>query len=663
MKTAPYGSWPSPLSARDAATASVRLAELQIEGGSLYWSERRPAEGGRTVVVELPLDGGVPCDRLPAGFSARTRVHEYGGGAYCALDGFVFFATFPDGRVFRQRPGVAPEPLTLPADAAYADLVPDAERRRILAVREEYRAGEEPRAAIVAIDAEAATPSAARLLHEGADFYSSPRPSPDGAHLAWLSWSHPDMPWDASEVWRAPVLRDGSLGEALCVAGGRGESLSQPAWSPDGRLLFISDRRGYWNLYRSALAAETDPDPLALEEAEYAPPQWVCGLRNHVFAGRHTVVAAATRDGIWQLRRIDARSGAVTVLPSAQTYLHSLASAASGDSGASGDAVYLVGSGPLQTNAIFRLDVVKGTLVEVYRPSGPQLDSAVVSVGEPISFPGADGGEVHAFYYPPRNPGSRGPDGEHPPLLVKSHGGPTSASDNALDLPVQFWTSRGFALVDVNYRGSSGYGRAYRRALEGRWGILDVDDCVAAARHLAQLGLADPGRLVIRGGSAGGYTALAALAFRDAFAAGASYYGVADLEGLARDTHKFESRYLDRLIGPYPDARSVYLERSPLHAADRLSCPVIFFQGLEDKVVPPNQAETMVAALRAKGVPVAYVTFPNEGHGFRNADAQTRAMEAELYFYSRVFGFAPAAPIDPVPIDPLPIENAGALQS
>jgi dipeptidyl aminopeptidase/acylaminoacyl peptidase len=458
------------------------------------------------------------------------------------------------------------------------------------------------------------------------------------------------MPWDASEVWLAPIRRDGSLGEAQRVAGGSDESLTQPLWSPDGRLHFLSDRHGFWNPYRCALAAETDPEPLALEDAEYAPPQWVCGLRNWVFAGADTIVAAATRDGLWQLRAIDARTGAIRRLASAATDIHSLAAAPSEG------AVFFVASGPLEPNGIFRLDPATGEVTEIYRPAGERPDPARVSIGEPISFCGDDGATVHAFYYPPRNPGFRAPDGELPPLLVKSHGGPTSASDNAIDLAVQFWTSRGFAVADVNYRGSTGYGRAYRRALEGNWGVLDVDDCVSAALHLAGRGLADPRRLVIRGGSAGGYTTLAALAFRDAFAAGASYYGVADLESLARDTHKFESRYLDRLIGPYPEARRVYLERAPLHAADRISCPVIFFQGLEDKVVPPNQAETMVAALRAKGVPVAYVTFAEEGHGFRNADAQARALEAELWFYSRVLGFEPADAIEPVPI-----ENAASL--
>jgi dipeptidyl aminopeptidase/acylaminoacyl peptidase len=644
MSIAPYGSWASPLSARDAAAASVRIGELQLDAGSLYWSERRPAERGRTVVVERTLSDGATTDRLPAGLSARTRVHEYGGGAYCAIDGVVYFSTFPDGRIFRQHRGAEPEPVTLPADAAYADLTPDPRRRRILAVREEYRAGAEARASIVAIATTAMAPETPRELRSGADFYSSLRPSADGRHLAWLSWSHPDMPWDSSGVWIAPVGRDGSLDEPARVLGRSGESMAQPLWAPDGRLVALSDCGGFWNPYRYDLAGQSGPEPIALEDAEYAPPQWLFGLRNWVFIDAHTIVAAATRGGIWQLRRIDLRNGRVTPTPTDSTHIHALAA------DATSGAVFFVGSGPLRSTAIHRLDLATSSVSEIYRPAEDTVPEALISIGEPISFRGSDGGTVHAFHYPPCNPRFRAPDGELPPLLVKSHGGPTSATDNAIDLEIQFWTSRGFALVDVNYRGSSGYGRAYRQELEGKWGILDVDDCVAAARHLAQQGLADPRRLVIRGGSAGGYTTLAALAFRDAFAAGASYYGVADLEALARDTHKFESRYLDRLVGPYPAARRVYRERSPLYAADRLACPVIFFQGLEDKVVPPNQAETMVAALRAKGVPVAYVTFAEEGHGFRSAESQVRAMAAELGFYSRVFGFETADRTEPVPI-------------
>ena len=644
ITTAPYGSWASPLSARDAAAASVRIGELQVEGGSLYWSERRPAERGRTVVVERRLDDGTTQDRLAAGLSARTRAHEYGGGAYCAVNGVVYFSTFPDGRVFRQRRGAEPEPMTLPADAAYADLTPDPHHRRILAIREEYGGIAEPRSSIVAISTAARTPKAPRELRSGSTFYSSPRPHPDGTALAWLSWSHPDMPWDAADAWLEPVDQYGTPMDVVRVLGGPEESLTQPLWSPEGRLFVLSDRTGFWNPYRHADDALGAIEPVVTEDAEYAPPQWVFGLRNWVFTDAHTIVAAATRGGIWQLRRIDLRSGRATHIPTDSTHIHSLA--ADTTSGA----VFFVGSGPLRSTAIHRLDLATGDLSEIYRPAEDTAPAALISIGEPISFRGNDGGTVHAFHYPPRNPRFRAPEGELPPLLVKSHGGPTSATDNAIDLEVQFWTSRGFALVDVNYRGSSGYGRAYRQALEGRWGILDVDDCVAAASHLAERGLADPRRLVIRGGSAGGYTTLAALAFRDAFAAGASYYGVADLEALARDTHKFESRYLDRLVGPYPAARETYRERSPLHAADRLSCPVIFFQGLEDKVVPPNQAETMVAALRAKGVPVAYVTFAEEGHGFRSAESQVRAMEAELGFYSRVFGFETAERTAPLAI-------------
>ncbi|HIC94777.1 MAG TPA: S9 family peptidase, partial [Anaerolineae bacterium] len=463
-----------------------------------------------------------------------------------------------------------------------------------------------------------------------------------GTRLAWLTWNHPNMPWDGTELWVAKLRADGSLGRAGRVAGGPRESIFQPEWSPDGILHFVSDRTGWWNLYRWR---DGRVEPLTEMEAEFGRPQWVFGMSTYAFESAGRIICAYTRQGTWHLASLDTATRRLEPIETPYTEIAYVRAAP-------GRAVFLAGS-PTEPASIVQLDLATGRIEVLRRSSETAIDPGYLSSPQAIEFPTEGGLTAYAFFYPPRNRDYVAPPDERPPLLVMSHGGPTSAASTTLNLEIQYWTSRGIAVLDVNYGGSTGYGRAYRERLEGRWGIVDVDDCVNGARYLVERGLVDGQRLAIRGGSAGGYTTLCALTFRDVFKAGASYFGVSDLEALTKETHKFESHYLDRLVGPYPERRDLYRDRSPIHFAHRLSCPVIFFQGLEDKVVPPSQAELMVQALRAKGLPVAYVTFEGEQHGLRRAESIKRALDAELYFYARIFGFEPADPVEPVPIENL----------
>jgi dipeptidyl aminopeptidase/acylaminoacyl peptidase len=614
-----YGTWPSPITAALAASGAIRIGGLKLDGGDTYWVEGRPAEQGRNVVVRRRANGSIE-DLTPPGFNVRSRVHEYGGGAFTAHAGVLYFVNDADQRLWRQDPGAPPVALTAPGNARYADLELDPQRGRLLCVREEH-AGGEPVNTLVAVPLDGGEP---RLLVSGADFYASPRLNPAGDRLAYLSWDHPRMPWQGTELWLAPLDGERRPGPAQKIAGGATESIFQPAFSPGGILHFVSDRTGWWNLYRAP------GEPLWPVDAELGLPQWVFGLSSYGWLEDQVIACAFQQAGTWRLALLDRGQRTTLDLPVTEI---------AGLQAAPGRAVFVGGSATAPA-AIWSLSLEAGrppSARRLHQPPGPRLDEAYLSRPEPVAFPTAGGVIAHGLFHAPRNPDCAAPAGERPPLIVVSHGGPTAAASSSLNLGLQFWTSRGFAVLDVNYRGSSGYGRAYREALDGAWGVADVEDCAAGARWLVGQGRVDGGRLAIRGGSAGGYTTLAALAFTDVFQAGASYYGVSDLEALARDTHKFESRYLDSLIGPYPARRDLYLERSPINHADRLSCPVIFFQGLEDKVVPPDQARRMVAALESKGLPVEYVTFPQEQHGFRRAETIARALEAELAFYARVF--------------------------
>ncbi len=649
---APYGTWRSPITSELIVRGAVGLNMLALDRADCYWIEVRAAEGGRSVIVRRAADGEMR-DVTPADCNARTRVHEYGGGDYCVHDGTVYFVNFPDQRLYAQAPAAAPVALT-PAgvDLRYADMTFDAGRQRLISVREDHRAAPEQEAVntLVSLNLDG-TEGGGRVLAAGYDFYSSPRVSPDGQRLAWLCWNHPNMPWDGCELWVVELVADGTLGPATLVAGGLEESIFQPAWSPDGVLHFVSDRNGWWNLYRAGRATDAVPvmgagvELLCEMAAEFGRPQWGFGLSAYAFATATRIVCTYIERGLARLALLDTETRQLEPLNVPYTdisYLHATPTHAFFRAGAATTGA-----------AIVRRDLATGETEVLRRGSDLEIDPAYLSVPEPVEFPTEKGLTAHAFYYPPRNRDYAPPEGERPPLLVKSHGGPTSAASPALNLGIQYWTSRGFAVLDVNYGGSTGYGRAYRQRLNDQWGIVDVDDCVNGARHLIAQGWADAARCVIDGGSAGGYTTLAALTFRDLFKAGASHYGVSDLGALVRDTHKFEARYLDRLIGPYPERADIYHARSPINFTDRLACPIIFFQGLEDKVVPPNQAELMVDALKRKGLPVAYVPFAGEQHGFRRAENIKRALDGELYFYARIFNFTPADEIEPVPIENL----------
>jgi dipeptidyl aminopeptidase/acylaminoacyl peptidase len=577
-------------------------------------------------------------DVTPEQFNVRTRVHEYGGGAYIVSDGTIYFSNFADQRLYQQNPALKPRPLTGKTARRYADTVVDTYRNRLICVREDHSVGEgEPVNTIVAVGLNHEQEE--RVLISGNDFYAAPRISPDGSSLAWLTWNHPNLPWDGTELWVGEIQADGSVEKPQKVAGDVNESIFQPEWSPEGVLYFTSDRTEWWNLYRYH---ENQVEPVCPKEFEFGRPQWLFSMSTYAFESADRMMCAYTSKGTWFLASLDCNTGEFKEIPTAFTEIWNLRASP-------GQVVFCAGS-PTQTPAIFRLDLHNMEFQTLRLASDLSVEEGYISIPKAVEFPTENGKTSHAFFYAPQNCDYQAPDGEKPPLLVKIHGGPTAATSTALAWEIQFWTSRGFAVLDVNYGGSSGYGRAYRQRLEGQWGIVDVDDCANGARYLAEQGRVDGKRLAIRGSSAGGYTTLCALTFRNIFKAGASYYGISDLEALAKETHKFEARYLDRLVGPYPERQDVYHQRSPIHFTDLLSCPLILFQGLEDEVVPPNQAEMMVAALQAKGLTVAYVPFEGEQHGFRRAETIKRALDSELYFYSKVFGFELAEAVEPIEI-------------
>lgn len=641
---APYGSWKSPITAGVLLGDTVSLSQPLIDGVSVYWVEGRPQEAGRSVVVRWA--NGARQDVTPPGFNARSRVHEYGGGSYTVGDGVVYFANFADQRVYRQRPNEAPQAITPEAALRYADFIVDPARQRLICVREDHRpAGREAINTLVAVPFDGGEQT---VLAEGNDFYAAPRLSRDGRRLAWLTWNHPNMPWDGTELWTADVADDGLLRNRQLAAGGPAESIFQPEWSPDGVLHFVSDRSGWWNLYRLP-GGGVPPERLYAMEADFGMAQWVFGLGTYAFESPTRIICAYTRDGQAHMARLDTAAGVLTPLD----LPYALAFPSHGRIVAGQGRFAYIGASATRPSAVVLVDSATGDH-EVLRASTTlTIDDGYIALAQPIEFPTENGLTAYGYFYPPRNRDYEAPVGELPPLIVTSHGGPTSATTGDWDLEVQYWTSRGFAFLDVNYGGSTGYGRAYRQRLNDNWGIVDVADCINGARYLVGRGLVDGQRLIIRGGSAGGYTTLCAITGHDVFRAAASYFGVSDAEALAKDTHKFESRYTDSLIGPYPERKDIYVARSPIHVADRCSAALILFQGLDDEVVPPNQSEAMFTAARNKELPVAYIAFEGEGHGFRRAENIKRAIEAELYFYGRVFGFEPGEVIEPVAIENL----------
>lgn len=657
-----YGSWPSPLTAELLAAGGVGVgaasARSDLDGADeIWWSEARSTEAGRVVIVRQRADGSIT-DALPAPWSARTAVHEYGGGAWFHGPDHVYFSNWVDQRLYRIDASTAgdtdadPEPISPEPEEArawrYADGRVSPDGSWIVCVGEDHHTevvaehGEAVNS-LVALPADGGEPL---VLSSKTDFVAAPRFSPDGRWLSWFSWNHPDMPWDATTLCAAPVWqseRELRLGNVKVVAGGPDIAVHGSDWTADGRLVFSDDRTGWWNLYQWVPGDDSDTALTSLFDAEIGGPHWVFGVQHWTETADGRLFATVTRDAVDSL---------------AEVVDGELVPVHTPDAG-------FVSVGSLGVRLLVTANHHEGMpTIEVLDPDSDDrrtirpadqlgFHPAWFSRAQSISYP-SNGRTAHAFFYPPTGLDEGGDaiitgDGnELPPLVVIGHGGPTAHTDPSLNLKIQYWTTRGFAVVDVNYGGSTGFGRSYRQLLNGNWGIVDVEDCVNAARFLAGEGLVDPERLAIRGGSAGGFTVLAALTGTDVFAAGTSLYGVADLEALATDTHKFESRYLDGMIGPYPDAKEVYEERSPINHTDGFSCPLLVLQGAEDEVVPPNQAEAIVAALAAKGLPHAYLLFEGEQHGFRRSENIVRSLEAELWFYGRVFGFEPADTIEPI---------------
>lgn len=655
---APHGAWTSPISPRMLATSSVVLSEPWIDDGAVYWHESRPAEDGRGVVVR----GGpwaAPVDVTPEGSNVRSRVHEYGGGAWVVHRGTVVFSNDDDRRLHRLDVGGEPEPITPETGGLhrFADGCVTADGARWIGVRERH--AESGRVAdvvnelvVVPIDG-SAEPD---IVAGGRDFYSTPRLSPDGSRCSWLTWDLPWMPWDGCELWCAELLPDGALRGERHLAGSDGEeSIWQPTWSPAGDIVFASDRSGWWNLERISgvgLAGQRTAGEervvLHPAQAEFGYPQWEMGAASFAFLADGRIACWYGDRGVQHLGLLDPETGELLDLDLPFTSFEWGPAIAASD-----DAVAFIAGAPDLPSQVVWLDLGSRS-VEVLRESVDRpIEAAFVSVPRQIEFP-TDEGTSFAHVYLPANPGFEAPEGALPPLIVMSHGGPTSEATATLDLSIQFWTTRGFAVVDVNYGGSTGFGRAYRQRLNGNWGVVDTADCINAARFLVEAGEVDGDRLAIRGGSAGGYTTLCALTFHDDFAAGTSYYGISDLEPFATgDTHKFESRYVHTLIGPWPEAADLYRARSPIHSVDMLSTPMLLLQGDEDTVVPPSQAEIMVDALRAKGLPHAYLLFEGEQHGFRKAETIERAYEAELSFFGQVLGFEPAGGVPKLSIEDL----------
>ena len=634
--TAPGGSWASPISFESLVEGAVNPSDLRVSDGVLYWLESRPADGGRLVVMSDDGSGARQLTEAP--FNVRTRVHEYGGAPYLAAGGSLWFSNFADQKLHVRTTGGEPQALT-PDNYRYADAaaLPGG---ALVAVREDHTDPSDVKNAVVRLSGAAG--DAGEVLFGDSDFVAYPRPSADGKRLAFVAWDHPNMPWDTTSLYVAE-LGDEGLSGLTRIAGGHEESVIDPKWAEDGALYFLSDRTGFWNLCRWDGSATSAVLP---REAEFGGPLWVFGQSNYALLPGGRILARHGGKGRDRLVLIE-RDGAVREIAAPFVEcgaLHALGATR----------VAMLAGFSDQAPAVITIDVETGATAVVRRPSPAKVDPACISVAQAISFPSAGGRTSHALYYPPANGAFALPEGQPPPLIVQAHGGPTAKAGASFSLGTQFWTSRGFALVDVDYGGSSGYGRAYRQALNGQWGVVDVEDVIAAAQYLVGTGRADPGRIAIHGGSAGGFTVLAALAESDVFSAGGDFYGVSDLEALARDTHKFESRYLDTLIGPWPQEKALYQARSPINHLDRFRTPLIIFQGAEDPVVPPNQAVMILEALRSRQTPVTYMEFPGEAHGFRRSETIIAARQAELCFYGRVLDFIPADELPEVEIENLP---------
>lgn len=674
-KVAPYGSWASPINPKQLTASTPSYAFPCRDGQNLYWLESRPWENGRSVVVQRNNQGEIR-DVLPAPLSARSKVHEYGGTPYIVIDNTLYFCLYDDQRIYQLDLGdtqSVPTPITEENNYRYADFCYDALRHRLICVAENNDGTDEPKNSILAISLNSSLNStfdnsmSITTLCAGDDFYAYPRLDKTGNQLCWISWNHPNMPWDNTTLWLAKLGDQGTPTVSKIIAGNGDEAIFQPQWSPNNELYFVSDRDNWWNIYQ--WQAESGIEPVQPMAAEFATPLWVLGMSTYGFCQHPTskaitLVCCYSANGSWQL----AQKTLGFQEASSDTELETIATNYTqlSDIYCDGNNAWMVGAAPTIGSELAEYTLDQKELKRVTAEITLPFDKQYLSEPKAISFQSTENNspqspsdhQAHGFYYPPQNPsysgeGYSGEKNTLPPLIVICHGGPTGATSTGLNLKIQYWTSRGFAVLDINYRGSTGYGRDYRKQLHGLWGIADVADVIAGAQCLINQQLVDPDKIAIRGSSAGGYTVLAALCFHDLFKAGACLYGIGDLETLAQDTHKFESRYLDTLIGPYPEERSTYQQRSPIHHVDQFHCPVIFFQGLDDKVVPPEQAMAMTQALRNKQLPVAYLPFEGEGHGFRKAETIKKSLEAELYFYSQVFGFTSEEALPKVHIDNL----------
>jgi dipeptidyl aminopeptidase/acylaminoacyl peptidase len=638
-RTAAYGSWESPFPIEWLAGGRVSLAETRWDGETATWLEGRPEENGRATLVRWTPNEGAR-DISPPGMNVRDRVHEYGGRPYVTRGDLVIVSDFSTGRLHRVAPDRTSEPITPDGQFRYADLTLDPVRDRLLAVREDHSSPD--REAVNTIVAIALDGSGrVTVLASGRDFFAAPRPSPDGRQLAFLAWDHPNLPWDGTELLLGDIAEDGSLGDAGRVAGSSTDWIAEPRWSPAGILHFVAEPTGWMNLYR---LVDGSPQPVAPIDAEFAYPDWLFGFSHYDFLADGRILGLGRSGGRDRLYLIGPGAGMQQILDRPWTELDAVS--------INGSRAIFIAGAPDEFLSIVLLDVGTGRHEVLRRSTSHEVEPGDISVAEPIEFPTTEG-TAFGLFYRPVNRRFEGPLGERPPLIVTSHGGPTAAAFNGLSIQTQLFASRGFAVVDVDYGGSNGYGHKFRKRLEGEWGVVDVDDCVAAARFLVERGDADPDRLAIRGGSASGYTTLAALAFRDVFKAGTTYFGIGNLEAFQTETHKFESRYTDRLVGPWPESRELFRERSPIFSAGRIQVPVLVLQGLDDKIVPPAEAERIVDALWERRIPHAYVAYEGEDHGFRKAENIIGSFKAELSFYGQVFGFEPADTIEPVAIEGL----------
>ncbi|MDJ0652480.1 MAG: S9 family peptidase [Simkaniaceae bacterium] len=625
-KAKPHGSWESPITTSTIVASSVKLGDIILDETELYWNEIRPEEKGRSVIVQWK--NGKCQDILQAPYNARNRVHEYGGASFTVHNGTVYFSNYSDQGFYRLDPQGTVHPIAVEKNKRYANPLYDPARNVIYAVEEEHRSEHDVVNRLVKIGSDV------EIIAEGEDFYSMPALHPNGTHLAFLSWNQPNMPWDETTLSVGKLTKHGMLSEIEEIAGGESESIFQPMWSKKGTLYYVSDRSGWWNIYQEG------GECLYPMEGEFGQPLWVFGMNNYGFLEDGRIATVYTIQGNDFVGMIDPETKSLETLDLPFTSYQSFKIA--------GNALYFTAASPSATQILACYDIDYNKLQCIRKSKELTLDSGYISLPETIAFPTEDEKTAYGFFYPPKNKNCRGTD--LPPLIVKIHGGPSAKTTPVLNLEIQFWTSRGFAYFDINYGGSTGYGREYRERLKRNWGVVDVADCVNGALYLVKQGKVDPNRMSIKGGSAGGYTTLAALTYRDVFKAGASYYGVSDLEALARGTHKFEAHYLEGLVGSYPSEKNRYRELSPIHHTEKLSSPVILFQGGEDKVVHPHQSEKIFKALKQKHTPVAYILFEKEQHGFRMAENIKKALDSELYFYGKIFQFEPSDALEPIKI-------------